>query len=101
MRPALRRGGPNGVGVVGDVDLYPPLPLPHPPPSPLPLLTKQSLCVSAVEGGEHSPSTALFVDYHNLPEAVPEHVFPEHFGMQKYMDQVSQSMDNVVQCLNS
>lgn len=55
--------------------------------------------MSAVEGGEHSPSTALFVDYHNLPEAVPEHVFPEHFGMQKDMDRVSQCMDTVVQAV--
>ena len=48
----------------------------------------QSLCVSAVKGGENFPSNALFVDYANLPEAIPEYVFPEHFGMAAEVDKV-------------
>lgn len=40
------------------------------------------MCVFALEAEKETPSKALFVDYANLPDAVPEHVFPQHFGME-------------------
>lgn len=46
------------------------------------------MCDYAVEAGDLTPENALFVDYKNLPDAVPEHVFPVHFGMAAEMDQV-------------
>ena len=48
----------------------------------------QVMCVFALDAEKSFPSKALFVDYANLPEAVPEHVFPEHFGMAKELDEV-------------
>ncbi|CAN0122286.1 unnamed protein product, partial [Ectocarpus fasciculatus] len=42
----------------------------------------QDMCVFALEAEKETPSKALFVDYANLPDAVPEHVFPQHFGME-------------------
>ncbi|CAM9345981.1 unnamed protein product [Scytosiphon promiscuus] len=41
----------------------------------------KSMCDSALVAEKKTPSKALFVDYANLPDAVPEFVFPEHFGM--------------------
>lgn len=38
--------------------------------------------------GEATPDTALFVDYSNLPDALPDFIFPHHFGMEQEMDQV-------------
>lgn len=42
----------------------------------------------ALNAEKSFPSKALFVDYTNLPDAVPEFVFPEHFGMAKELDEV-------------
>lgn len=55
-------------------------------PASLVHLPCQSLCVSAVEGGRDFPSKALFVDYANLPDAVPEYVFPKHFAMAREVE---------------
>lgn len=41
----------------------------------------------ALNAEKSFPSKALFVDYTNLPDAVPEFVFPEHFGMAKELDE--------------
>eukprot|EP00752_Nemacystus_decipiens_P013496 g11955.t1 len=41
----------------------------------------KAMCVSAIVAEKKSPSNALFVDYSNLPDAIPEFVFPHHFGM--------------------
>lgn len=46
------------------------------------------MCDYAVEAGQLTPQNALFIDYSNLPDAVPEHVFPVHFGMEEEMDKV-------------
>ena len=43
--------------------------------------TAQAMCDFAVAAEKVTPSNALFVDYSNLPDAVPEFVFPEHFGV--------------------
>eukprot|EP00903_Cladosiphon_okamuranus_P016016 g14788.t1 len=42
----------------------------------------KAMCMSAIVAEKNSPSNALFVDYSNLPDAVPEFVFPQHFGME-------------------
>lgn len=46
------------------------------------------MCVSAIVAEESAPSNALFVDYANLPDAVPEFVFPHHFGMAEEVSRV-------------
>lgn len=45
------------------------------------------MCDYAVEAGHLTPENALFVDYSNLPDAVPEHVFPVHFDMAGEIDE--------------
>ncbi|CAN0477514.1 unnamed protein product [Ectocarpus sp. 12 AP-2014] len=42
----------------------------------------QAMCAFALAAEKETPSKALFVDYANLPDAVPEYVFPQHFGME-------------------
>ncbi|CAM9565176.1 unnamed protein product [Ectocarpus sp. 8 AP-2014] len=42
----------------------------------------QAMCAFALAAEKETPSKALFVDYNNLPDAVPEYVFPQHFGME-------------------
>ena len=44
--------------------------------------------MSAIVAEESAPSNALFVDYANLPDAVPEFVFPHHFGMAEEVSRV-------------
>lgn len=44
--------------------------------------------MSAIVAEKESPSTALFVDYANLPDAVTEFVYPKHFGMAAEVSQV-------------
>lgn len=46
------------------------------------------MCDFAVAAEKVTPSNALFVDYSNLPDAVPEYVFPEHFGVAAEVAQV-------------
>lgn len=53
------------------------------------------MCDSALVAEKKAPSKALFVDYANLPDAVPEFVFPEHFGMAAEVAEVSTSMDEI------
>lgn len=49
---------------------------------------KQAMCAFALEAEKQTPSNALFVDYTNLPDAVPEYVFPQHFGMESEVAKV-------------
>lgn len=46
------------------------------------------MCMFALKAQKSYPAKALVVDYANLPEAVPEFVFPEHFGMGAELDEV-------------
>lgn len=48
----------------------------------------QSMCLSATRAEEKAPGNALFVDYANLPDAIPEFVFPEHFGLANEVSKV-------------
>lgn len=47
------------------------------------------MCAFALAADKETPSKALFVDYTNLPDAVPEYVFPQHFGMEAEVAEVS------------
>lgn len=51
------------------------------------------MCDSAIVAEKKTPSKALFVDYANLPDAVPEFVFPEHFDMAAEVAEVSPGKD--------
>lgn len=46
------------------------------------------MCVSAMLADENNPNAGIFVDYANLPDAIPEFVFPEHFGMAEEVSKV-------------
>lgn len=59
------------------------------------------LCDAAVDAGHRTPRTALFVDYSNLPEAVPEFVFPHHFGLKYEIDEVSEEKRYTRVCLST
>ncbi len=63
----------------------------RPPPSSLPPTARQAMCDFAVDAEKITPSNALFVDYSNLPDAVPEYVYPEHFGVAAEVAEVRHS----------
>lgn len=67
----------------------------HPPTRCLALgrpVCNQTMCVSAIVAEKNSPSNAVFVDYSNLPDAITEFVFPQHFGMEAEVSKVTYAL---------